>query len=631
MEFNPTVTLFRHWSTATEPYYTSLHDALGRISSNHHRQAVELIRSQGNKNDRDTLKKQLPGVCFAGRFANIITEDGVIEYSARTEKGLQEHSGIMVIDFDDMALSFREMLMANEYTYACWLSPSGTGFKALIRIADGTKHRKIFDHIRKHLWTQIDRSGVDPSRFCFESYDPEIYINPNASVYTKALEPVSFTYATAAARESDSEIFTRIERWLEKRGDAFVNGQRNTYTFKIAAACCRFGIEQNTAESLIGAKNTTKEGDFSRKEMVTTIASAYKRNRASFGTVSFDRDQIVTKNGEREIDLGELLPDGKVADVIYVDDVYEAALSIKNNGFESAEETGIPQLEFKMKRREVSVLGGYGNVGKSALMTFQQLCKTLVSGTKWAVFGPEAFPAEEYYHEIAEMLNGGPIGPKVAYGMTDAEYRAKMDWIGKHFFYCYPKDHAPTLDLILERFLELVIKEGVSGVIIDPWNQLNHDYTNGRDDQLLERDLSKCKRFANENNVFFFILAHPTNPSLAPGEKNYRCPEYSSLAGGGKWNAKVDNIMMYHRPEFLSNPDSTVCEFHKKKMKKPRVTGKRGMVAMDFDFNRRRFVFGDIDPLGELLRMKDNPRSGIQPLNYSEPRHQQIPDDFWND
>lgn len=629
--FDPQVTLFSHYSAVTQPHYLSLSDTLARIQSDKHRDRVERIRSLTTKAERDNLKKQLPGVCFAGKFANVVDTDGVVQHSARTERGLLEHSGLMVVDFDDVPLEFRRLIEANEFTYACWLSPSGNGFKALIRIADGSKHRQIWGHVKKHIWTGIDPTGVDPSRFCFESYDPHLFVNPESRIYTKALAPVTYTYATTAVQTSDAETFAKIEKWLEKRGDAFVNGQRNIYTFKIASACCRFGIDQETAAALIGSKNTTSENDFSRREMNATIRSAYKRNAATFGTVSFDKDQhVVIRSGEKEIDLGMPAEDGRVSDVIYASDVTEAALHLKNHGYESAEETGIPQMEFKMKRREVTVLAGYGNIGKSALMSFMQLCKTEVSGTKWAVYGPESFPAEEYYHELIEMKEGGAIGPKTPFAMSDAEYLAKWDWVSKHFFYCYPQLNTPTLDLILERFLELVIKEGVSGVVIDPWNQLCHDYTNGRDDQLLERDLAKCKRFANDNNVFFFILTHPNNPTLPPGEKNYRCPEYSNLAGGGKWSAKVDNILVYHRPEFLSNPDSTVCEFHKKKMKKPRVTGKRGMVTMDFDFHKRRFIFGETDPLAELLRAKDRPTNGM--TKHVDFQHtQKIPYDFWND
>lgn len=625
--FNPIVTLFSHWSTATEPYYLSLSDTLTRISNGRHRERIEAIRALPTKAERDQLKKQLPGANFAGKFANVVDEStGEIIHSARTEKGLLEHSGIMVVDFDDVPLNFRDTIQASEYTYACWQSPSGTGFKALIRIADGSKHREIFNHVKKHLWTEIDKSGVDPSRFCFESYDPALYINPSASIYTKAIEPVTISYSAPAEVKSDDVKFANIERWLEKRRDAFAMGQRANYIFKLAAACCRFGMEQHIAELLISSKYATSEGDFSRAEMRGNIRGGYKKNADLFGTVSFDGERAVSRNGEKEIDLGSPEESGRVGDVIYAADVMDAALRLKNHGYETAEDTGVPQLEFKMKRREVSALAGYGNVGKSALMTFMQICKTYTSGTKWAVYGPESFPAEEYYHEIVEMVEGGSIGPRSFYSMSDPEYKAKYEWVGKHFFYCYPQDAIPTLDLILERFLQLIIVEGVEGVVIDPWNQLGHDYTNGRDDQLLERDLAKVKRFANENNVFFFILTHPTNPSLPPGEKNYRCPEYSSLAGGAKWAAKCDNILVYHRPEFLSNPDSTVCEFHKKKMKKPRVTGKRGMVTMDFDYHRRRFMFGDQDPLSDLLRSSDKPTNGMS--GYQSPR-ENIPDEYW--
>jgi hypothetical protein len=588
--FDPIVTIYRHYRDTQEPNHRKLSFALSRIRDGQQRAAVEAIRAATTEAERKERKSNLPGVCFSGKFG------------PRLDESLQKHSGLIVLDFDGTGLDFRKILIASPYTYACWLSPSGNGFKALIRITDGTRHKEHFAHIRKHLWPTADPSGVNVSRLCFESYDPDLYVNPGAQIYSKVLEQVTLSYTERKAPEGSD--FDRIVKWLDRKGDAYQSGQRNTFIFKAAAACCRFGIGRAEAElDILG--QWPPSTDFTAGEALKAIASAYKRT--TFGTATFEDNQLVSRTGEKEIDLGTFDP-GRVDDVIYARDVVEGGLSLKNEGYKKAEPWGGEEpMDFRLKRGELTCLSGYGNVGKSAFATWMQVCKSLLDGTRWAVFGPENYPADEYYHEVVEMLEGGALGPQSSMTLSDAQYRARMDWVDKHFFYCYPLTDDHTLELILERFLQLIMMEGVTGVMIDPWNQLEHDYAavNGRDDRLLEKMLKRCKRFATENNVFFFILNHPTNPELPKGQTNYRCPEYSDLAGGAMWPNKCDNVLVYHRPEFLSNPDATLCELHKKKTKKPRVVGKRGRVELDFDYRRRRFLFGDVDPLSNLLRAND--------------------------
>ena len=617
--FDPEITMYRHYEAVGEPHYRLLSVALERIRSGKLREAMEHIRALPTKAERDLVKKQLPAAIFAGRCGQ------------RADESMQDWSGLVVLDFDHVAPDFRTELQDNPFTYACWLSPSGTGLKALVRITDGSRLRGHFRHIEKYLWPgKVDASGKNPSRLCFESYDPDLYINADAQIYTRVLEDELMQWTERKAPTGSS--FDKIISWLDRKGDAYVNGNRNNYIFKLAGACCRFGMDESDTINNIG-QQWGSTASFSSHEMVATVRSAYKRNTP--GSAMLDGEaKLVSRTGTREIDLGEPPVDGRVADVHYAKDSVEDGLGIKNRGHERSEDWGCPEMGFNPLRGQVNVIGGYGNVGKSALMTWMQLCYSMKLGTRWAIFGPETFPASLYYHEVVEMLEGTALHPKSGRTITDAQYRTWNEWVDEHFYYTYPEE-TPNLETILQRFLQLIIMQGVEGVVIDPWNQLDEDYTGEqRDDRLLKKSLDICKRFAAANNIYFFILAHPKNPSIPNGHKNYKVPEYSDLAGGRMWSNKTDNIVMYHRPDFLTDPDSTVCQVHRKKIKKPYATGgKRGAVELDFEYDRRRFMFGDRDPLGDLIRDRFHQPVALPalPTNYEPYDINKIPDDFWNE
>lgn len=88
-------------------------------------------------------------------------------------------------------------------------------------------------------------------------------------------------------------------------------------------------------------------------------------------------------------------------------------------------------------------------------------------------------------------------------------------FVGEHFYFVYPEKVSPTAETIKETFLELIIKYKIDGVVIDPFNQLYHDRKGiTREDFYLEELLSDFTRFAEQNNIFFLIVAHPKGSSI---------------------------------------------------------------------------------------------------------------------
>jgi len=223
-------------------------------------------------------------------------------------------------------------------------------------------------------------------------------------------------------------------------------------------------------------------------------------------------------------------------------------------------------------------------------------------GEKFAVFSPEDNPPEEYYHGFVEMLLGCDCTPLNPNRPPIEQYSAAYSFISKHIFYVYPKNIAPTPEYIKERFLELIIKEKIDGVGIDPFNQMTNDYSkaSGRSDKYLEALHSDFSRFAQVNNIYFTIIAHPTK-AQKQANGNYPCPDVFDMADGAMWNNKMDNILIYHRPFMQTNPTDTTCEFHSKKIKRQKVVGSRGFVLFEYIRKWRRFFFNGRDDMQYLI------------------------------
>jgi hypothetical protein len=583
-----------------EPHFITIEKALERIKSGSSKELVTEIRNTLDKEKANKIKLNLPSVCFSGKFGN-----------DRKDEQLIEHSGFIVLDFDDIS-ELRDKqtdIISHDFVYACWVSPSGNGLKALVKIADGSKHREHFQSLQE-VFPEIDRSGINVSRVCYESFDPEIYVNDKASVFAKAKKIEKIT-VTENQNVDDSENFRRILKWLTNKNDAFVTGERNTYIFKLASACCRFGIDENAALGLISAEYTVSN-DFTMSEMKSAVKSGYRANRNNFGTASIQKERLVSKETNYEIDVKREFTEEngenyRIEDVVYGIDVKDRALSINEKGFEKIMGVGVPELDylFKPKRGEITLLTGIGNYGKTAWQKSQILGRIIMFGEKIATFSPEDTPAEEYFHDYVEMLLGCECTPFNPNRPSNEVYEAAYDFISKHIFYISAEMLSPTPQYIKEKFLELIVQEKVDFCCIDPFNQMTNDYKGfgGRTDKYLETLLADFSRFAKKNDVYFWVIAHP---KLMERDKtgNYKCPDVFDVADGAMWNNKMDNILVYHRPFAQTDPNNPLAEFHSKKIKKKSV-GRKGFMLVEYVWERRRFFIEGRDFIQEMLNKKN--------------------------
>lgn len=135
---------------------------------------IEKIRDpKTSKEEREEIKSTLLSIMFNGVFK---TPD---------DDGLQKHSELCYLSFNGFPdlktmMEHKELIISKPYIFACFLSHSGDGLEALSRIpkCNNIKHKRAFDAIGKDLNSQYFNDAVGSlSVKCFESYDPDIYVN----------------------------------------------------------------------------------------------------------------------------------------------------------------------------------------------------------------------------------------------------------------------------------------------------------------------------------------------------------------------------------------------------------------------------------------------------------------------
>lgn len=307
------VSIFKKLKDVNNPWHRDISVSLDRIRKGNSKDLIEQIR-QLPKDKANVLKAELPCVCFSGTFKN------------RSAKGLINHSGYIVLDFDDIGPenveSEKEKLKANEYIFSLWISPSGTGLKGLVKVpTDAENHKGYFVTFEKYLnHPNFDDSGKDVCRVCYESYDSEIYINEDSLLWDELEEPEIEDIGTNTPTipvHSENRIIENLITWWQKKYGAN-KGSRNNNLFKLSSAFNDFGVNKTEAERIL---LQYAEKDFPQSEIKTLINSAYKKNH-QFGTKFFEdettKEQVekLIRAGKSQKDIVNSFPDNEIEDYI---------------------------------------------------------------------------------------------------------------------------------------------------------------------------------------------------------------------------------------------------------------------------------------------------------------------------
>jgi hypothetical protein len=284
------VTIFQNIRDTDTPFFRDVNIILDRIKegAGTTKEIVKRIRQEKDKSERNEIKKQLPAICFSGKFTK------------REDLSLTEHSGLICLDFDGYQkqkelLQDKETLSKNKFVYSVFISPSGNGLKVLVKIpAEPDNHKNYFNSLEKYFNSPyFDKTSKNISRVCYESYDPLIHINPNSSIWDTIEEPeyteVSRVRDKATIPITDeNKIVEILVKWWEKKYP-MQEGQRNQNAYVLAMAFNDFGINKSLASYVL---NQFATSSFTLAEIATTIDSAY-RNTTNFGTKYYEDEERI--------------------------------------------------------------------------------------------------------------------------------------------------------------------------------------------------------------------------------------------------------------------------------------------------------------------------------------------------
>lgn len=214
------------------------------------------------------------------------------------------------------------------------------------------------------------------------------------------------------------------------------------------------------------------------------------------------------------------------------------------HGWEKALSTGWDELDqfYRVRPGELTVVTGAPGSGKSNMMDALAVNIARDCGWRFMLFSPENQPVEDHVARMIEKLTGQPFFDGPTPRMDEPTMQAGMKWVMEHFSWYLPGEESEwTVRNVISVAKQLVYRQGIRGVIIDPWNEL--ECARSRDQtetEYIGSSLKSIRQFARQHGVHVWIVAHPQKLERKK-DGAYPIPTMYDIAGSAHWRNKADN------------------------------------------------------------------------------------------
>ena len=547
-------TIFRTIFEKSSPVQITVPQALRRIKEGASRTTVEQVRS-GDKEK----KTQLPAVLFSGEFLS------------RSDSDILEHSGFIVLDFDHVEVpSVKKVLATDDFVYSCWVSPSGDGVKALVKITHPERHRDHFRALVRYFdaryGLELDTTGGNESRACFESYDPDIIIKTTCQKFGKFVSEEKFEEPPqeAVTQYTDYEKLNIAARMVRRASD----GEKHNVLIKAATLCGGYVAAGKLEEDEV-IRVLCRE--ISRRDIDSMdSAMAAIREGLEYGKTRPIRDII---QQEEEAERQMLIEDGDLTFLVDPEDDFQWIEDYAQGRIEKGLDTGSAELDkFFRYKREFLILNGHSNVGKTTSALYLMVNSTVRHGWKWMIYSAEN-RTSSIKMSLMQMVCDKKVG-----NMTYHERKCSYDWINQHFFIVNPTNVYSYMDMLM--FMEKThFYHHVDAVFVDPYNSLRLDM---RKMEISVHDYhyeaaTAFLTFSNKHNVAVWLNMHAvTEAQRRKGSDGLpAAPFEEDTEGGGKFVNRADCFLTIHRKVQAPDPHTaSMTELHVRKVRETETGGK---------------------------------------------------------
>ncbi|CAN6455717.1 unnamed protein product [Victoria cruziana] len=245
---------------------------------------------------------------------------------------------------------------------------------------------------------------------------------------------------------------------------------------------------------------------------------------------------------------------------------------------------------YKVVPGEVTVVTGVPNSGKSEWI--DALCCNINKEEGWtfAMCSMEN-KVKEHARKLLEKYIKKPFFT-AKYGqsrprMSPKELEQGKEWLNNAFYLIRSEnDRLPSVKWVLDLAKVAVLRHGVRGLIIDPYNELDHQRSPCQTEtEYVSEILTRIRRFAQHHSCHVWFVAHPRQLHNWQGD----APNMYDISGSAHFINKCDNGIVVHRNRDPTSGPIDQVQICVRKVRN-KVAGTIGDAILTYDSKEPCFV-----------------------------------------
>lgn len=269
--------------------------------------------------------------------------------------------------------------------------------------------------------------------------------------------------------------------------------------------------------------------------------------------------------------------------IVTAQEIWPEIKALYENGLPAGQSTGWKSVDpyYTVGLGQWTLVTGQPGHGKSEWVDAVMI-NLIRQGWKFLVWSAENLPQSLHAAKLMEKYIGKPFGNGPTERMDRDDMMLSYHMVSEDIKFIKPKDNGYSVDAILSVCKDEMTEnehQGPWGVVIDPWNELEHRRPqNLSETEYISHALSHTRAWARDCGAHIWLVAHPAKLQRDKDGKLPK-PTPNDVAGSHHWWAKSDNAITVWRD---TAAESQIVEIIVQKIRFKHI-GKPGLINLRYD------------------------------------------------
>ena len=229
-------------------------------------------------------------------------------------------------------------------------------------------------------------------------------------------------------------------------------------------------------KSFVLAVDNDEPGKVIEEELAERIGK-HRCMRAIYPSGCKDANDVLVKHGKDVlIDIYQKAKPYPVDGLYVVDDFIDEIIDLYDQGLKPGLSTGWASIDrlYTVRKCELTIITGIPSSGKSTWLDALTVNMAARHDWKIAYCSPENWPLQRHAANLIEKITRKPFAcsTQTAERATLQEVQKAAEYMRSRFFFTQLRDKDMSIDGVLEVMQAAISRYDVSGVVLDPWNEL---------------------------------------------------------------------------------------------------------------------------------------------------------------